>query len=237
MSDGSAVESGDCWSTPSLSATDCAAFNKYKFAEWSELTVGTTGTQPIGAAFAVTMSINPAVYPFPSGVNKNHRAVYHTYTTTTGTTTTTVEEIIKTACVGANPTLPCIKGLTVSKTLIEVTFLTGHNGRAGCLGGSATRPAYAFAWSVRAARSERSRSLETRSPFARRSASASPNDSLASSEAPGGSRISARSTNASARSVGDSPLAEYRSPACERQGVLEPLFSEWIRARTERQSG
>ncbi len=127
VADGTHVESIDC-STSSLSATDCAAFNKYKFAEWSELTVGTTGTQPTGAAFAVTMSINPAVYPFPSGVNKNNLAVYHTYTTPTGGT---VEEIIKTACSGATPTLPCISSLTVSKTLIEVTFLTGHNGKAG----------------------------------------------------------------------------------------------------------
>jgi hypothetical protein len=126
-SDGLPVESIDC-STSTLSATDCAAFNKYKFAEWSELTVGTTGTQPTGAAFAVTMSINPAVYPLPSGVNKNNLAVYHTYQTPTGGT---VEEIIRTACAGSAPALPCISSLTVSKTLIQVTFLTGHNGKGG----------------------------------------------------------------------------------------------------------
>jgi hypothetical protein len=130
VADGTPVESLVCSEHPTLSATDCAAFNKYKFAEWSELTVGTAGTQPGGAAFAVTMSVDPAVYPLPSGVNKNNLVIYHTYTTT-GTTTTTVDEIIRTACVGANPTLPCIKSLTVGKTLIEVTFLTGHNGKAG----------------------------------------------------------------------------------------------------------
>ena len=99
----SPVASIDCSQHPTLSATDCAAFNKYKFAEWSELTVGTTGTQPVGTAFAVTMSMNPRCIRCPSGVNKNNLAIYHTYTTTTGTTTTTVDEIIRTACVGAQP--------------------------------------------------------------------------------------------------------------------------------------
>jgi len=126
-SDGTPIGSIDC-STSTLSATDCAAFNKYKFAEWSEFTVGTTGTQPGGAAFAITMSVNPAVYPLPSGVNKNNLAVYHTYTTPTGGT---VEEIINTACAGATPTLPCISSVTVSKTLVQVTILTEHNGKGG----------------------------------------------------------------------------------------------------------
>ena len=124
--DGSPITSIDC-STSSLPAATCAQFNKYKFAEWSEFTVGTTGTQPGSVPFAITMSVDPAIYPLPSGVNKNNLAVYHTYTTTSGT----VEEIISGACAGQNPTLPCLSSVTVSKTLIQVTFLTEHNGKGG----------------------------------------------------------------------------------------------------------
>ena len=124
--DGEPISSINC-STSSLPAAECAKFNKYRFAEWSELVVGTTGTQPGGAAFAITMSVNPAIYPLPSGVNKNSLVVYHTYTTTSGT----VEETISRTCAGTTPTLPCLSSVTVSKTLIQVTFLTEHNGKGG----------------------------------------------------------------------------------------------------------
>ena len=124
--DGTPISSIDC-STSSLPAADCAQFNKYKFAEWSDLIVGTTGTQPGGVAFAITITVDPSIYPLPSGVNKNNIAVYHTYATTSGP----VEEIISGACARNNPTLPCLSSVTVSKSLVQVTFLTTHNGRGG----------------------------------------------------------------------------------------------------------
>ena len=126
VSDGTPIEALDC-SASTLSATDCANFNKDKFGEWSFITVGTTGTQPGGAAFSITISIDPSVYPLPSGVNKNNIAVYHQYTTSSGT----VEEIISSSCARRNPSLPCISSVTVSKTLVQVTFLTLHNGKGG----------------------------------------------------------------------------------------------------------
>lgn len=126
VSDGTAIDSINC-STSTLSATDCANFNTHKFGEWSFLNVGTTGSQPAGGAFAITMSIDLSVYPLPSGVNKNNLAIYHTYTTGSGT----VEEIISGACAKSNPTLPCVSSLSVSKTLVQVTFLTLHNGKGG----------------------------------------------------------------------------------------------------------
>jgi hypothetical protein len=126
VSDGTSIDSIDC-STSTLSASDCANFNKYKFGEWSFLTVGTTGSQPGGSAFAITISIDPSVYRLPSGVNKNNLAIYHTYTTGSGT----VEEIISGACAKNNPTLPCLSSVSVGKTLVQVTFLTLHNGKGG----------------------------------------------------------------------------------------------------------
>ena len=101
--------------------------NKDKFGEWSFIMVGITGTEPGGAAFSITISIDPFVYPLPSGVNKNNIAVYHQYTTSSGT----VEEIISSSCARRNPSLPCISSVTVSKTLVQVTFLTLHNGKGG----------------------------------------------------------------------------------------------------------
>jgi hypothetical protein len=126
VSDGTAIDAINC-STSTLSASDCANFNKYRFGEWSFMTVGTTGSQPGGGAFAITISIDPSVYPLPSGVNKNNLRVYHTYDTGSGTT----EEIISGACAKSNPTLPCLTSVSVSKTLVQVTFLTLHNGKGG----------------------------------------------------------------------------------------------------------
>ncbi len=126
VSDGTPIQAIDC-TTSALSASDCANFNKYKFGEWSFMTIGTTGSQPGGGAFAITISIDPTVYPLPPGVNKNNIAVYHQYATTSGT----VEEIISSACARNNPTLPCLSSVSVSKTLVQVTFLSLHNGKGG----------------------------------------------------------------------------------------------------------
>lgn len=126
VSDGTPIGAIDC-STSTLPARDCANFNKYKFGEWSDMTVGTTGSQPGGAAFAITISVDPSIYPLPSGVNKKNIAVYHTYSTNSGT----VEEIISSTCATSNPTLPCLSSVTIGKTLIEITFLTTHNGKGG----------------------------------------------------------------------------------------------------------
>lgn len=126
VSDGTALDAIDC-STSTLSASDCANFNKYRFGEWSYIFLGTNGAQPGGGAFTITVSIDPLVYPLPSGVNKNNISVYHVYDTSSGP----VEEIISGACAKSNPTLPCISSVSVSKTLVQVTILTLHNGKIG----------------------------------------------------------------------------------------------------------
>ncbi len=126
VGDGQTIADLDC-STSTLPTSDCASFNKYNFGEWSDLLVGTTGQQPNGAAFFVTITIDQTVYPLPSGVNKNNISVYHTYQDGAAT----VEEVITSACAKSNPTPPCISSVSITKTQAQVTFLTTHNGRSG----------------------------------------------------------------------------------------------------------
>ena len=183
------------------------------------------------------MSINPVVYPLPSGVNKNNLALYHTYQTPTGGRSM---RSIRTSCVRANPTLPydqepdgqqdIDRGDLPDRPQRQGRDVLERVGDPVWLRLRLERQGGAFrAQSL--ARSEVALRLQERECLTEQF--------VGIVQAPGGSK-DLRSVRERLRQVGwrVRPLAGYRSPRAASVKASSNLSSlELVRARTERQSG